>query len=289
MGIGAPAEGLYLREDVEIKCNITMASFIKKEQKAASKVLIERMLKKAELLEEGTLQAMFEDGRIKTLNPHDRTSTLPGHMPPGAPSSPRPQSMLLTTGSYPQSYYDSGHMSMPPGAYNPGATKFGGGVSYGQAGFQGVGSNQTPVQGPQQFAMELPGDMPTQPTHSPQPSLDKKLSAPPSHLHPANRYSTISELSSDTRPEPNRRWSEMDSSPRFSEHGSDTSRPTSYAPTVSDSGMRSPRMEQTSFSSVPEENEHHNHYPDSSKRQEGVQAAHQPHLPAYNPQDYAKV
>jgi hypothetical protein len=288
MGIGAPAEGLYLREDVEIKCNFTMANFVKKEQMASSKVLIERMLKKAELLEEGALQAMFENGRIKTLNPNDRTSTLPGHLPPGAPSSPRPMSMM-TTGTYPQSYYDSGHKSMPPGAYSPGDSthQYGGGVSYNyqQGGFHPTNAGQG-----QTFATELPGDMPAQPPHSPQPSMDQKLSPPPQHLHPANRYSTISELSSETsRPyEPNKRWSEIDSSPRFSEHSSDTSRPTSYAPTVSDTGMRTPNLGQTSFSSVPEEHEHPQHTM-SVKRPEGAQASHQSYHPAYNPADYAKV
>jgi len=300
MGIGAPAEGLYLREDVEIKCNFTLAGFVKKEQQAASKVLIERMLKKAELLEEGALQAMFENGKMKTLNPNDRTSTLPGHMPPGAPASPRPVSAMMSPQGYghqsygQQGYYDPHYHYNKPVSYIPGGSQFGGGVAYGQQGFYPSQGNNGPQQA---FAMELPGDMPAQ---SPQPQgQDRKLSPPPTHLHPANRYSTISELSSDNRPmDQNRRWSELqDNSPRFSDNGSDMSRPTSYAPTVSDSGMRSPRMEQTSFSTVPEEASEGAHQaqgqerlsPESLKRLEGAQAAHQPAFPVYNPADYAKV
>ncbi|CAN9410752.1 unnamed protein product [Alternaria alternata] len=34
-----PPEGLYIREDVEIKCNMTMLKFVKKEMKAAAKVM----------------------------------------------------------------------------------------------------------------------------------------------------------------------------------------------------------------------------------------------------------
>lgn len=311
MGIGAPADGLYLREDVEIKCNFTMAGFVKKEQMAASKVLIERMLKKAELLEEGALSAMFENGKMKTLNPNDRTTTLPGHMPPGAPASPRPVSAMMTPGGYgQQGYYEPGY-NKHHSYMSPGGSQFGGGVSYGQQGFYPSNSSQNlpgqPGAQGQQFAMELPGDMPQ---HSPgyAPQQDRKLSPPPNHLHPANRYSTISELSSDnTRmSEPNRRWSELqDNSPRFSEPGSDLSRPTSYAPTVSDSGMRSPSMAQTSFHSVPEEasegaRPNSRLSPEGLKRLEGAQQAHQPPhqqamipgsdgFPPYNPADYARV
>jgi hypothetical protein len=295
MGIGAPAEGLYLREDVEIKCNFTMAGFVKKEQMAASKILIERMLKKAELLEEGALTAMFENGKMKTLNPADRTSTLPGHMPPGAPLSPRPQSAVMSAGGFQQQgYYEPGYNK--PQQYAPQGSQYGGGVSYGQQGFYPTQSHSG-QQNPQAFAMELPGDMPAH--FSQPPQQDQKLSPPPTHLHPANRYSTISELSSDSRPTPtdNQRFSELQdsNSPRFSEPSSDFSRPASYAPTVSDGGMRSPRMEQTSFNSVPEETTEGAHpgqqrlSPESLKRLEGAQQAHQPSFPAYNPADYAKV
>ncbi|KAF2280121.1 uncharacterized protein EI97DRAFT_111520 [Westerdykella ornata] len=72
LGIDAPAEGLYLREDIQITCNVTMVGFVKKETKAASKVLVERLIKKAELLDAGVLHAMMEDGKLKTINPADR-------------------------------------------------------------------------------------------------------------------------------------------------------------------------------------------------------------------------
>jgi hypothetical protein len=70
---GAPANGLYLREDVEIQCNLTLISFVKNQLKAASKVLVDRLIKKAELLDAGVLQAMMEDGKLRTYNPADRS------------------------------------------------------------------------------------------------------------------------------------------------------------------------------------------------------------------------
>jgi hypothetical protein len=95
LGIGAPPEGLYLREDIEIKCNVTMVSFVKKELKAASKVLVERMLKKAELLDAGVLSGMMENGKLKTINPADRSRTSASPLSPTKQPYALPQSPLL--------------------------------------------------------------------------------------------------------------------------------------------------------------------------------------------------
>jgi hypothetical protein len=71
---GAPQNGLYLREDIQIECNRTLISFVRTQLKAASKVLVDRLIKKAELLDAGVLEAMMEDGKLKTFNPADRSS-----------------------------------------------------------------------------------------------------------------------------------------------------------------------------------------------------------------------
>ncbi|KAJ5188696.1 hypothetical protein N7491_005017 [Penicillium cf. griseofulvum] len=68
--------GLYLREDIEIECNRTLISFVKTQLKAASKVLVDRLIKKAELLDAGVLQGMMEDGKLTTYNPADRSSRI---------------------------------------------------------------------------------------------------------------------------------------------------------------------------------------------------------------------
>jgi hypothetical protein len=72
--LGAPADGLYLREDIEIKCNITMVGFVKSQAKAANKEMVQRIVKKAELLDAGVLKAMMEDGKLRTINPNDRSA-----------------------------------------------------------------------------------------------------------------------------------------------------------------------------------------------------------------------
>jgi hypothetical protein len=96
--IGAPQSGLYLREDIEIKCNISLVSFVKAQLKAASKEMVSRIIRKAELLDSGVLQAMMSpDGKLKTVNPNDRSQVASDNRPlsPNAPmryspSSPQP-------------------------------------------------------------------------------------------------------------------------------------------------------------------------------------------------------
>ncbi|KAG5983896.1 hypothetical protein E4U55_006808 [Claviceps digitariae] len=61
--LGAPEDGLYLREDIEFKCNIAMAGFVKSQAKAANKQMVERIVKKAGLLDAGILQAMMQSQR----------------------------------------------------------------------------------------------------------------------------------------------------------------------------------------------------------------------------------
>ncbi|CAK7243586.1 MAG: hypothetical protein STHCBS139747_005112 [Sporothrix thermara] len=74
--LGAPSDGLYLREDVEVKCSIAVMSFVKSQLKAASKLMVQRIIKKAELIDAGQLRAMLENGRLKTINPADRSTAL---------------------------------------------------------------------------------------------------------------------------------------------------------------------------------------------------------------------
>lgn len=52
LGVETPRDGLYLREEVDMRCNIMMTSFVKKNLKNAHQVLVERLLKKVEMVEE---------------------------------------------------------------------------------------------------------------------------------------------------------------------------------------------------------------------------------------------
>jgi hypothetical protein len=114
LGIGAPPEGLYLREDIEIKCNMTMISFVKKEMKAASKVLVDRLIKKAELLDSGVLHAMMEDGKLKTVNPADRSLNPENGMLSPRLSPTRPYTMPMSPSRSPTFPHTQTGQYMPP-------------------------------------------------------------------------------------------------------------------------------------------------------------------------------
>ncbi|KAF2133281.1 hypothetical protein P153DRAFT_307949 [Dothidotthia symphoricarpi CBS 119687] len=170
MGIGAPPEGLYLREDIEIKCNMTMVSFVKKETKAASKILVERLIRKAELLDSGILHGMMQGGKLKTVNPADRRSMQ---------SQVSPQTSPRLTYHLPPSPMSPNH----PGAAFP----------------QQPGQHVAPDQllGQNNVVMELPGDF-----YHPQSS--------PGLLHPSDhRRSTSTASTSAPSPHlPDARWSQ---------------------------------------------------------------------------------
>ncbi|KAF2817226.1 uncharacterized protein BDZ99DRAFT_456979 [Mytilinidion resinicola] len=269
MGIGAPPEGLYLREDIEIKCNFTMVSFVKKETKAASKILVDRLIKKAELLDAGVLHAMMEDGKLRTLNPADRTSTMPTPMSPqltsAMPMSPGQQYVLPRS---PTNRYrpQTGGGYQPPGspAFAPQQMA---------PHYQGVPQTY------QNVVMELPGDY----YHAPQDSA---------HLQAPDRYSHASEAASNSPNSNDGRWSVAASD----HHSSISSRPTSYA---SDHGsMRSPGMEQKGFAAelpaMAETREEHDGSRDALKKLEGQDrnsqypADQKQNYRPYNPESFSR-
>ena len=61
--IGAPKEGLYLRADIEFKCNVALASFVAKTSTGAIGEMVSRMVKKAEQLDADVLQGMIKEER----------------------------------------------------------------------------------------------------------------------------------------------------------------------------------------------------------------------------------
>lgn len=125
LGDKAPLDGLYLREDVDMTCPRMMVGFVKKNLVGAHAVLVDRLLKKAELLDAGVLQAMMEEGRlVETINPAVRNSfanasqmaqspPLPPQIAPGPLSPPllSPQMLSPQMHSPMQSPMHSPHQS----------------------------------------------------------------------------------------------------------------------------------------------------------------------------------
>jgi hypothetical protein len=86
LGVETPLEGLYLREDVEIECNYALTGFVKKEMKAAANVMVDRLTRKAELLTDGEMHAMFENGQLKTSKPNAYNQNMLSPESPGLKS-----------------------------------------------------------------------------------------------------------------------------------------------------------------------------------------------------------
>ncbi|RDL33673.1 Uncharacterized protein BP5553_08041 [Venustampulla echinocandica] len=72
LGVGVPLQGLYLREDVDMKCNMMMTGFVKKTLKKAHVSLVDRLVVKAQIQ-----SAAEENQRLNT----DQIPTT-SHTPP---------------------------------------------------------------------------------------------------------------------------------------------------------------------------------------------------------------
>ncbi|KAF2688595.1 hypothetical protein K458DRAFT_475320 [Lentithecium fluviatile CBS 122367] len=70
LGIGAPREGLYIREDVRMKCNIMMMGFVKKTFKESHAKLVDRLVEKAHILESEAANARLK--MLKEVAPGER-------------------------------------------------------------------------------------------------------------------------------------------------------------------------------------------------------------------------
>lgn len=124
IGIGAPVSGLYLREDVELRCNFLMTRFVRKQLKEALATLVSRLLVKAQLQE-----AAEKNRRLtytQSLSGQSNASFSPppsnaSFSPPNSPLPQHAQMQMRTTapplGSPPLSPPHTG--TFPPSAYAP--------------------------------------------------------------------------------------------------------------------------------------------------------------------------
>ena len=291
--LGAPSDGLYLRDDVEIKCNVAVMSFVKAQMKAASKEMVSRIIKKAELLDAGVLHAMIEDGRLKTINPNDRTVMVPeaqlsprlsptslyhqpGSMsPPPMPYQiPRPASHQYQKPGTPM---QNQHWSAPYGGHPPPLHQHPAHAEL--PGHQHVGglAQQSQAATNNNFAVEMPGDFSY-------PQTSPRLQPP----QPSPTYTNASTHSSRASPQPANdwRWSQSQAASQ-----GNASRPTSVSSDVS-GGYQSPGLDHQGFASElsthKETHEEHNPGAEALKRRDTKTPAVLNPYASYNPADYAK-
>jgi hypothetical protein len=101
IGTGAPVSGLYLREDIELKCNFLLTSFVKKTLKDSLATLVARLVVKSELVE-----AVQNNHRLT----YNAMAGIQSGFPPQGLGTP-PMSPQL---SPPLSYRDSVQNESPP-------------------------------------------------------------------------------------------------------------------------------------------------------------------------------
>ncbi|EHY52359.1 hypothetical protein ABEF95_016024 [Exophiala dermatitidis] len=197
LGVDVPRQGLYLREDGDMRCNLLLTSFVRKNLDNAHKVLVERILKKAERVEEHTratgeypmtpTSPRFQPGSHMAKS---QLLTSPGLTSPGlAPQmlSPQQEATWQTMAGHPAFRTDDKRfstMSLPPyQAYHQQHMSY-----YAPAQQQQQQQQQLQPGAPtKQFVAELPGS-----------TIHAGHLAPPAQKSPSlgdNRMSMVSELS----------------------------------------------------------------------------------------------
>lgn len=301
--LGAPSDGLYLRDDVEIKCNVAVVGFVKSQLKSASKDMVSRIIKKAELLDAGILQGMIENGKLKTLNPNDRSSmTTDGSMSPRPQYSPtfNPNDRNYTmTPDQPTPYQVPRPISYQQFNNRPGSR---GQNGHWSAPYGGIHhSMKPPLAAHAELAdskmrldapIEMPGD------YSFTQSSPRLAPPQPSPTYLSDQGSTISGHSSRISPQPNAggggdwRWSQ-------SQQGNNISRPASIQSDVSGGGaMHSPGLPADHLPTHEEMPEHDINVdalrkldPVAARRAQYTTSTPPPQSRqyAYNPADFAKM
>lgn len=298
--LGVPSDGLYLREDIEVKCNVTVMSFVKAQLKKAGGEMVQRIIKKAELLDAGVLQAMIEDGKLKTINPADRRNTIR--------KSPLPSPTTIyqsVSGTPPPPQSQSQSPQIPYTIPRPGSAA----PSYnrpGTAGSQGYNNpHQPPTPGygpPGGGAMELPASLPN---HVP-PSQHLAVEMPgdyyhsPSHLQPSQPSPRLpqGQLANNRDSKPPGSQGQGTPSDTSSSGGqwssynsSGGSRPDSLSSTTGtsiNSGYQSPGLDGKFSSGLAPHQETTEEHRDEALKKLDPRIPNPAHYPPYNPADYAK-
>jgi hypothetical protein len=120
LGHGIPKEGLWLREDVDMKCNMLLTSFVKKNLKKAHATLVARLVEKAHLNENdkhNATLAAIANSDTQSISSYQPSS--PGYPPPlfaSSTSNPHDSvSSFARSNSSRHSYYQENNPNLPPG------------------------------------------------------------------------------------------------------------------------------------------------------------------------------
>ncbi|KAL8657014.1 MAG: hypothetical protein Q9226_002341 [Calogaya cf. arnoldii] len=160
IGLGVPKEGLWLREDVDMRCNILATAFVKKTLKKAHGTLVERLVEKAHIRE-----AELHNNRLEE---HNSNSILSYYSDPRSPGLANP-------------------LPSPAGQAFSNANVFPDSMQ-GQADFDHRGSlgkapypYSAPIEGVQQGSADPRYSQPPPQSRDSQPPPDPRYALPPQH------------------------------------------------------------------------------------------------------------
>ena len=88
LGVGAPLHGLYLREDVDMRCNVMMTSFVKKTTKKAHSCLVERLLVKASILNASIINQQLASKVDTRISQFSNSQATTAYSPSEYPETP---------------------------------------------------------------------------------------------------------------------------------------------------------------------------------------------------------
>jgi hypothetical protein len=127
IGIGAPVSGLYIREDVEMKCNFLMMKFVRKSLKDNLATLVARLLVKSQLIEAAETNRRLDqgmgynhEGYSPMGSPQSPPLSMTPPMSPGLPMYNKPQRLSTMSAYTAASEMDGGFQSsqMPDRRYS---------------------------------------------------------------------------------------------------------------------------------------------------------------------------
>lgn len=140
MGAGVPLDGLWLREDVDMKCNIVMTSFVKKTIKKSHSALVERLVVKAQML----------DRSIRNSRLNEETFSMP-ELTISRPSSSQTPSSQTPTAYSPASDYGNDSASAGSEVGSP---------QYTTLAMQNTQASQTPKANPPAASLSQVSEVP---------------------------------------------------------------------------------------------------------------------------------
>ncbi|KAL8876761.1 MAG: hypothetical protein Q9198_005102 [Flavoplaca austrocitrina] len=123
IGLGVPKDGLWLREDVDMRCNIVATGFVRKTLKKAHGTLVERLVEKAHLRETELHNHRLGEQQSNSILSYYSDPRSPGMGTP--PHSPDPIQPMHNVNTYPNamqvhpSLDHRGSLGKAPYSYSP--------------------------------------------------------------------------------------------------------------------------------------------------------------------------